>query len=234
LVGGVQGACADQHRDFLACVQHFGRMLERLGIRQRMGHRKADAGVHRAVLVRRLLRLHLLHVVRHDDAGRAALGRCDAHGAIDDMPRLRGRVDGVHVLARDVGEERFQRHFLLIAAADRGESLLADDGDYRLMVELRVVQAVEQVDRAGTRSGQTNADLAGELGVCARHEGSHLFVAHLHVFESIPGAIERAENAVDAIAGIAEQALHAPFGQPVQNEIADRIAHDGNLSLGKR
>jgi hypothetical protein len=55
----------------------------------------------------------------------------------------------VHVLVRDVLEERRQVDFLLVIAAERGHRLLADDCDDRLVVELRVVEPVQQVDRAG-------------------------------------------------------------------------------------
>jgi hypothetical protein len=53
---------------------------------------------------------------------------------------------------------------------------IRDDG---LVIHLRVVEAVEQVDRAGTRRRQADADLAGELRVRAGHEGRHLLVADL-------------------------------------------------------
>jgi len=45
-------------------------------------------------------------------------------------------------------EQRVQVDLLLVVAAQRAERLLADDRHHRLMVELCVVEAVEQVDRA--------------------------------------------------------------------------------------
>ena len=89
--------------------------------------------------------------------------------------------DGRHlnVLGGDVLEQRDEVDFLLVAAAERGARLLADDREDGRVVELGVVQAVEEMDRARPRGGEADADLAGELGVPARHERGHLLVAHL-------------------------------------------------------
>ena len=95
----------------------------------------------------------------------------------------------------DVLEERQQVDLLLVVAAERGARLLADDGDHRLVVELRVVEAVQQVDGAGAGGGDAHADLAGELGVAAGHEGGHLLVARLDELGVAVGAVERAEDA---------------------------------------
>ena len=46
------------------------------------------------------------------------------------------------------------------------------------VVELRVVQAVEQVDAAGPGRGQADAEPAGRLGVAGRHERGRLLVVH--------------------------------------------------------
>jgi len=49
---------------------------------------------------------------------------------------------------RDILEQRVEVDLLLIAAADRRSAGLADDGHDRLVIHLRVVEAVEQVDGA--------------------------------------------------------------------------------------
>jgi hypothetical protein len=48
----------------------------------------------------------------------------------------------VDVVARDVLEQRLEVDLLLIIRADRGARGLADDRDHRLVIHLRVVQAV--------------------------------------------------------------------------------------------
>ena len=131
----------------------------------------------------------------------------------------------VHVLAGHVLEQRDQVDLLLIVAAERGALLLADDRDHRLMVELGVVEAVQEVDRAGARGRHADAGLAGELGVGAGHEGRDLLVRHLDELEPVLVPLERAEDAVDAVARVAVDALDAPGGQPLQHEVADGRAH---------
>ena len=62
-----------------------------------------------------------------------------------------GAVAMLHVLAGDVLEQRDEIDLLLVVAAERRARLLADDRDHRLVIELGVVEAVEQMDRARAR-----------------------------------------------------------------------------------
>ena len=41
------------------------------------------------------------------------------------------------------------------------------------------------------------------------------------------GPLQRAEHAVDAVAGVAENPAHAPFVQPLHEEVADGLAQVG-------
>ena len=84
------------------------------------------------------------------------------------------------------------------------------------MVELRVVQAVEEVDRARPGGREADAELAGPLRVSARHECGHLLVTNLDELGIAVGAVERAEDGVDPVAGIAVEAMHSPLPQPVE------------------
>ena len=189
----------------------------------------------RAVLVRRRLdRLLGRHVVRNDEARHRALVERDAHRAVDEVADLRGDGRHVHVLVRDVLEERGQVDLLLVAAAERRHRLLADDRDDRLVVELRVVEPVQQVDRAGTGGGDADADLAGELRVPARHERGHLLVARLDELGIAVSAVERAEEGVDPVARIAVDAPDAPLAQPLQDVIGNQLAHVLLLSIRHR
>ena len=58
-----------------------------------------------------------LHIVRNDQAGDAALGESNTHGAVDQMAHLRWHGAGLYVIARDVLEERKQVNLLLEVAA---------------------------------------------------------------------------------------------------------------------
>ena len=136
-----------------------------------------------------------------------------------------GRVGGhVHVFVGDVLEQRRQVDFLLVVAAEGRAALLADDGDHRLMVELGVIQAVEQMDGARAGSGQADADFTGELGMAGGHEGRHFLVPRLDEGYLVLAA-KGADNAVDAIAGVAEDAFHAPFVQALQEKVGDGSGH---------
>ncbi|MNS58765.1 hypothetical protein D3C72_916940 [compost metagenome] len=183
--------------------------------------RQAYAGVHRAMLARR--RLHgfqVLHVVGKNQAGHAAPLHGDPHGAVHHVARLKRRRDHVHEVMRHVLEQADQVYLLLIVAAQRAARLLAHDGHDGLMVQLGVVQPVKQVDGARPGRGQAHADLPREFGVGAGHEGRAFFVACLDEFQFLVFP-KRADQAVDAIAGIAEHTLHAPFAQAGKNKIGN-------------
>jgi hypothetical protein len=195
-------------------------------LRRTHGAGKIDAVTAR----RRRRRGEFLHVVGHDDAADRALGSADAHGLVDDVPRLHRRYDHLRVVA-DVLEHRQQIHLLLKLAAEGTAGLLADNGHHRHVIHLRIVEPGQQMQRAGPRGGHADANLASELGMRRGHERSHFLVAHAHVVEAVAGAPHRAHQAVDAVAGVAEDALDAPVAQPLQNVVADGHAAHENLLL---
>ncbi len=89
------------------------------------------------------------------------------------------------------------------------------------VVELGVVQAVEQVDRARARRGHADADPAGELRVADRLERAHLLVPGLDELRLVVGAAPGGEDAVDAVAREGEHVLDAPVPQPVEQIVGD-------------
>ena len=108
--------------------------------------RHADARVHGAVhMWRRGHRVEILDVVRNDEAGHRALDCRNPNGPVHEVADLLGRHRGLDVLVRDVLEERVKIDFLLVTATDGRTRGLAHDGDYWLVIELRVVEAVEEV-----------------------------------------------------------------------------------------
>ena len=74
-------------------------------------------------------------------------------------------------------------------AGQCGARLLPDDRQHRLMIGLRVVEAVQEVDGAGAGGGQADAEIPGEFGVAAGHECGHLLVLYLNEFEAVAGAL---------------------------------------------
>ena len=99
--------------------------------------------MHRAVLAGRPLERQSLHVIGDDHASHRPPGNGYAQCAVDNVFDLLRGDDHLHVIMRDILEQRHQIHFLLVAAAERGARLLADDGEHRLMIALGVVQTIQ-------------------------------------------------------------------------------------------
>ena len=103
---------------------------------------------------------------------------------------------------------------------------LPDDRDDRDVVQFGVVQAVEQVDRAGTGGGHADAEAAGELRVADRFERAHLLVPGLDEHRVVVGAAPGGEDAVDAVAGEGEDLVHSPVAQSLEQVVGDgRFGH---------
>ena len=116
-------------------------------------------------------------------------------------------------------------------AADRVAGLLAGDRQHRHVVEPRVVEAGQRWEAPGPEVAMQTPELAGELGIGGGHERGHFLVPRLDELDLALGAVERAEDAVDAVAGIAEDHAHAPCVQPLNEKVADRLCHGPKLSL---
>src|SRR3569832_2424883 len=110
-------------------------------------------------------------------------------------------------------------------AAERRQLLLADDGHHRLMVELRVVETVQQMDRTRSRGGEAHADLAGKLRVRAGHERGHFLMACLHEGKLALDTLESAQETEEADAEKTEKTRDAPLLEPLQHEICGGLAH---------
>src|SRR5438094_10592464 len=95
------------------------------------------------------------------------------------------------------------------------------------MIELRVVETIEQMNRSRPRSRQADSDLTGELGVRAGHERCHLLVSHLHEIDRVFGALERTHDPVDAIARITVDTLDTPLAEPTHEKVARRLLAPG-------
>ena len=114
---------------------------------------------------------------------RTAVTPRDANRAVEHGGKLGRGHHRLHELVRHVFEQRLQIDFLLKIATHGGRRSLAHDGHDWLMVELRIVESVQQMDRARSRSRHAHADLASEFGVPAGHERGHFFVSRLDEVE---------------------------------------------------
>ena len=94
------------------------------------------------------------------------------------------------------------------------------------MVELRVVEAVQELHGARPRGRYAYAHLARELGVRAGREAADHLVAHLDELGLAVELLERAHEAVDAVARVAVHAPDAPLlGEAAEHELGDGLAH---------
>ena len=100
------------------------------------------------------------------------------------------------------------------------------------MVELRVVEPVQQVDRARAGRREAHADLAGPLRVRARHERRHLLVADLDELGFSFCRVERADDRVDPVAGVAVDARDAVLDQALEQEICRQLCHVSSYFAG--
>ena len=157
--------------------------------------------------------LHVLHVGGHDHTGDRPLALGDPDRAVDQVADARRLVCLLAERRGDVAVELHQVDLLLEVPAERPDKRLTDDRHDRLMVELRVVEPVQQVDRARPRGRHADADLASELGVAAGHERCHLLMSGLHEPQLILVAPQGAEDAVDAVAGETVDRVHVPRDQ---------------------
>ena len=227
LRGGAAGALANEHRDLLPLVEDLGRVLDVGLLRQHARAGVADARIDGAVRARRRLDgVQLGDVVRDDDRADAAVVERDPAGAVDELARLLRD----HAVLDELGhvlEQNLEIDLLLVVRAERGALLLADDREDGDVVELRVVEAVEQVDRARARRRHADAERvgAGELRVAACHESGHLLVTGLDEVGVAVGPVERAEERVDPVAGVAVDAVDVPLAQALQEVVGDELGH---------
>src|SRR5207302_10308324 len=104
----------------------------------------------------------------------------------------------------------------------------------RLVVELSVVAPVPEVDRARTGGRHAASDLPGELRVPAGHEGGYLLVACLDEVELVLRAVERAEEGVDPVAGIAVDPLDAPLPEALEHVVGDELRHSDSFLRSRK
>ena len=123
------------------------------------------------------------------------------------MPGLLRRHAVLHELRAHVLDEDLKVDLLLVVAAKRHPLLLADDRHDGLAVELRVVQAVEEKDRAGTRRRHAHADLVSQLGVRGRRERGDLLATSLDELDAVADKVLNAGERVAML--ISQGAGHA-------------------------
>jgi len=161
----------------------------------------------------RLLVGDLLEIIGDNDASDRPFRLCDPDSSIYQLTNLRG--DGCHmdVITRYILEKANQIDLLLEVPTHRHASLLTHDRDDALMIHLRIVEPIQQVDGTRAAGRKTYTDFAGELRVRTRHKRRHLFMPNLDVIDPIACAPDCANDSVDAITGKSEDPPDAPIVQ---------------------
>ena len=86
-------------------------------------------------------------------------------------------------------------------------------------------RAIEQVDRARSRGRRADAEATGELGVADRLERAHLLVSRLDEPRLVTGPSPSREQAVDAVARVAENPLDSSLAQAFQHMVGNGHQH---------
>ena len=129
------------------------------------------------------------------------------------------RAHDAAVVDADVHEQFVELDVLLRERVQEIVELQPGDGENRLLVQVRVVQPVQQVNAAGPRGGDADAEPARPFRIGAGGESGRLFVADLDKADIVLAAAQRLDNAVDPVARNAEHDSHTPVDQCVDQDI---------------
>ncbi len=224
LVGGAESALAGEDGDAFAAVENVGGMFQiDLG-----GQVVRESGRGRGV-VRRIARgaalLHFLdlNIDGDGDVGDAALLDGGADGEVGNAFHVGAAHDAL-VVDGDILVELVEGDILLGEGADEVGVLHAGDGEDGLAVHFGVVEAVEQMNAAGAGGGDADADAAGEFGIGAGGKGGGFLVAHVDEADAVFVLAEGFKDAIDAVAGNAEDRVHTPGNEAFDQHVGS--VHD--------
>jgi hypothetical protein len=119
-------------------------------------------------------------------------------------------------------EQVLRVRFLKITATDFGGRNLRGDGEHRRAAAMRIEQAVDEMQIAGTARPRADRKLAGDLRFARGGKGCDLLMPDVNPVDclSLP---QRVGEAVEAIADHAEDALDAGLGQRLCDEVRDIV-----------
>ncbi len=126
---------------------------------------------------------------------------CGSHDALI----VRGNID-VQFVEIDI---------LLVMGSDQVVKSMAGDREHRLAIAFRVVQPVEKMDAARSRSGDTNPEASAEFRITARGKGRSFLVAYLDKANLVLAGAKRFEHPVHAVTRESKDRIHTPFDQAV-------------------
>ncbi len=214
----VAGAGSDDHQRPLGGGDPRNGRIEHIGGRSDRSRSDPTGGRTGGSVTRRYLHLVGQHQVRHIafDQGRLARERHEL-GVV--RPGLHGLA-----VAGDVGESGGQIEVLERAASHHLRWHLTRDGQDRRPVGLGVVQAGEQIRRAGTGDGEAGGQLAGELAVRGGGERCGPLVANSEIAQITPclGLSQRIGEPEIRVTNHAENGLDSPVHHGLDQHVAHR------------
>ena len=224
-LAGADGTAAGYDDRLFALIEQLRRFADR-SIGRDMGALGPDIGdmVRPVALRAQRIGRHFLHIDRHRHMRDAAIGERGAASQLDDILDMRRAHDAVVVFA-DVDEELVELDILLGLGVQQVVELQTGDRQYRNTVELGVVEPVQQVDAARAGGCDADAEATGKFGVAAGGEGRRLLVPYLDKADLVLALAEGFDDAVDAIAGNAEDGIDAPSQQGVDQNVAGGRFH---------
>ena len=217
-VMGAGTAAAAEQRDALGAVEKFGQRLQFAFGRLDDRRCRQQPGIRRDAALRRRTQRN---IARDDDDGDAAPPHGRANGVFQDVRQLR-RIGNQFAIMAAFAEQVLRMRLLKIAATDFGGRNLRGDGEHRRAAAMRIEQAVDEMQIAGTARPRADRKLAGDLRFSRGGKGRDLLMPDVNPVDRLSLA-QRVGEAVEAIADHAENALDAGLGQRLRDEVCDIV-----------
>ena len=96
-----------------------------------------------------------------------------------------GAAHDACVVNRHIAEQSVEIDVLLGVRINQVVESVSGDGQNRLAVEFRVIQAIEQMNSARPGGSQAHSQFACVFGIRTGHECGRLFVTHVNETDSI-------------------------------------------------
>jgi hypothetical protein len=152
---------------------------------------------------------HVLRVLGNRQMRHTPSREGRAAGNITDDARVQWAADP-NVVEGDIAHQGDGIDALLELRADQIVKRGAGDREHRRRIHVRIVQAIQEVNRSGSGGRQANAELAGELGVTRGHERGRLLVPHRDKANLVLSFAQRLNEGVDAVADDAKDKRYLP------------------------
>jgi hypothetical protein len=142
---------------------------------------------------------------------------------------MRGTHDPL-VIDGDVFKKPVERHILLRVRSNQIVKLQTRNSEYRLAIQFRVIETVQEVYASGAGSRNTTPELSSKLGVAAGHERGCLFMPRLDKPDALLVYPKCLNDSVYAIARDAEYGIDAPIDYSFNNDFCRSFRHDALVS----